>query len=209
LSINFEIQSAFNFTKSITMRSSSLLAHFAAAVIVTGIIMLIYASVQQSHRSSANDPQLQLARDLSSTLSAGRPITNLLPPDTIDIAQSLAVFAETFNHQGSPLQSTGFLNGQPPQPPGGVLDFTTKNQEDVITWQPQSDVRMAMVYEKVNSPAIACIAVGRSLKEVEIREGNLVKMSGITWIACMAVLLVHLLVQTYLYRRTSSLKPGV
>jgi hypothetical protein len=188
------------------MKHSSLLAHFAAAIIITGIILLVYASVQQAHRASANDPQLQLARDLSSALSKGRSIASLLPPDTIDLAQSLAVFAETFDHQGKPLQSTGFLNGQLPQPPAGVLDFTETNQEDVVTWQPQSDVRMAMVFEKVNSPAVGFVAVGRSLKEVEIRESNLIKMVGITWIACMAVLLVHLLVQSYLIRRSSSVK---
>ena len=185
------------------MKSSSLLVHFTAAVIITGILLLVYASVQQSHRSTANDPQLQLARDLSNGLSSGRSISKLLPPNTIDIAQSLAVFAETFDHQGKPLQSTGFLNGQLPQPPLGVLDFTQSNSEDVITWQPQSDVRMAMVYEKVNSSGVGFVAVGRSLKEVEVREANLIRMIGITWIACMVILLVHLLVQKYLLRKTA------
>lgn len=191
------------------MKYSSLLAHFAAAIIITGIVLLVYTSVQQSHRSSANDPQLQLARDLSYGLKTGRQLTSLVSADTIDIAQSLAVFAETFDHSGNPIQSTGFLNGRLPRPPAGVLDFTASNQENVITWQPQSGVRMAMVYEKVNSPTVAFVAAGRSLQEVEIREGNLVKMVGITWIACMAVLLVHLLLQSYLYRKNSSVKASV
>ena len=191
------------------MKHSSLLAHFAAAVIVTGIILLVYASVQQSHRSTANDPQLQLARDLSYGLKNGRPLTNLVPADTIDIAQSLAVFAETFDHNGNPVESTGFLNGQLPQPPAGVLDFAATNQENVITWQPRQDVRMAMVYEKVNSPTVGFVAAGRSLKEVEIREANLVKMVAITWTACMAVLLVHLLLQSYLSGRSNPIKARV
>ena len=191
------------------MKHSSLLAHFAAAVIVTGIILLVYASVQQSHRSTANDPQLQLARDLSYGLKNGRPLTNLVPADTIDIAQSLAVFAETFDHNGNPVESTGFLNGQLPQPPAGVLDFAASNQENVITWQPRQDVRMAMVYEKVNSPTVGFVAAGRSLKEVEIREANLVKMVAITWTACMAVLLVHLLLQSYLSGRSNPIKARV
>jgi uncharacterized membrane protein len=95
-----------------------------------------------------------------------------------------------------------------PQPPAGVLDFTRNNQEDVITWQPEPGVRMAMVYEKVSAAGIGFVAVGRSLKEVEIREANLVRMVAIAWIACLAVLLVHLLVQMYLLRK-SSLKPAV
>jgi hypothetical protein len=185
------------------MKNSSLLAHFAAAVIITGIIMLIYASVQQAHRSSANDPQLQIARDLSNALNKGKSFSNLVATDTVDIAQSLAVYAETFDRNGKPLQSTGFLNGQLPQPPSGVFEFANANIEDVVTWQPQSDVRMAMVIEKVNAPDIGFVAVGRSLKEVEIRESNLIKMVAITWISCMAVLLIHLLVQKFFSKRSS------
>ena len=96
-----------------------------------------------------------------------------------------------------------------PQPPAGVLDFAATNQENVITWQPRQDVRMAMVYEKVNSPTVGFVAAGRSLKEVEIREANLVKMVAITWTACMAVLLVHLLLQSYLSGRSNPIKARV
>ena len=190
------------------MKSSLLVAHFAAAVILTCVILLVYASVQQAHRSAANDPQLQIARDLGIALRSGKAVNNLFPKDTIDIAQSLAVFAEIFDEQGNPLRSTGLLNGQLPQPPAGVLDFTRNNQEDVITWQPEPGVRMAMVYEKVSAAGIGFVAVGRSLKEVEIREANLLRMVAIGWIACLAILLVHLLVQIYLLRK-SSLKPAV
>jgi hypothetical protein len=182
--------------------SSSLLAHFVAAIIITGIILLVYASVQQSHRASANDPQLQVARDLSNALRAGKSINNLLPKDTIDISQSLGIYAETFDHNGKPLQSTGFLDGKLPQPPPGVFEFTNTNIEDVVTWQPESDVRMAMVFEKVSAVDIGFVAVGRSLGEVEIRESNLVKMVGITWIACMAVLLIHLLAQNFFQKKS-------
>ncbi|HYK44401.1 MAG TPA: hypothetical protein VEV83_04490 [Parafilimonas sp.] len=185
------------------MKSSLFIAHFAAAVILTCGILLVYASVQQAHRSAANDPQLQLARDLGIALNSGKTVNNLFPKDTIDIAQSLAVFAETFDEQGNPLRSTGLLNGQLPQPPAGVLDFTKNNQEDVITWQPENGVRMAMVYEKVNAAGTGFVAVGRSLKEVELRENKLVRMVAIAWIACLAVLLVHLLVQIYLFRKAS------
>jgi hypothetical protein len=59
------------------MKSSVLLAHFAAAVILTCVILLVYASVQQAHRSAANDPQLQIARDFGIALSSGKAVNNL------------------------------------------------------------------------------------------------------------------------------------
>lgn len=43
------------------MKYSYLLTHFAAAVIITGIMLTVYATVQQAHRMGVNDPQLQLA----------------------------------------------------------------------------------------------------------------------------------------------------
>ena len=183
-------------------QTSSILTHIAAAIIVTGIILLMYAAVQQTYRSTANDPQLQIARDLSAAISSGKPINNRLPSDTIDLSQSLAVFVEIFDKNGNPLHSTGLLNGTLPKPPGGIFEYANANVEDVLTWQPQNDVRMAMVFEKINAPGEGFVAAGRSLKEIEVRENNLVKMIGITWMACMAVLLVHLLVQRYYLRKT-------
>jgi hypothetical protein len=44
------------------------ITHLAAIAIVTILCGLIYVSVQQSHRSVANDPQLQIARDISEGL---------------------------------------------------------------------------------------------------------------------------------------------
>ena len=45
-----------------------------------------------------------------------------------------------------------------------MFEFTNANHEDVVTWQPQSNVRMAMVFEKINAPGEGFVAAGRSLK---------------------------------------------
>ncbi|HEY2725934.1 MAG TPA: hypothetical protein VGI61_02075, partial [Parafilimonas sp.] len=84
----------------------------------------------------------------------------------------------------------------------GIFDFTNSNNEDVLTWQAQSNIRMAMVFEKVSSPVGGFVAAGRSLKETEVRESNLLKMVGITWIICIMILIVHLFAQIYLLKRT-------
>lgn len=183
------------------MKYALLISHTAAAIIITGIMLCMYATVQQTYRSSANDPQIQIARDISGALMKGRSINKLLPVDIINLEESIAVFAELFDKSGKPVQSTGLLNGQLPQPPRSVMDYTNNNKEDMITWQPQSNVRMAMVFEKVNAADIGYIAVGRSLKETEVRESNLLKMVAIVWIICMAALLVHFLIQSYLNKR--------
>ena len=182
------------------MKYASFISHITAAIIITGIMICVYAAVQQTYRSSANDPQIQIARDISYILTKGGSIDKLLPDGTIDLEQSQAVFVELFDKSGKSVQSTGLLNGRLPQPPQAIINYTNKNNEDMITWQPQSDVRVALVLEKVNAAGIGYIAAGRSLKETEVRERNLVKMVGIAWFCCMLVLLIHLLLQTYLYK---------
>ncbi len=183
------------------MKPSSLLAHFVAAIIISAIVLLIYISVQQSYRSSANDPQLQMARDISNALSSGKSQGKIFTVDTIDLTQSLAVFVTLFDKGGNPIQSTGFINATMPRLPQGVYQFTNSNQEDVITWQPQPNVRMATVIEKVNDANIGFVAVGRSLKEVEVRESNILKMSGIVLGICLALLIIHFVIQNFLARK--------
>jgi hypothetical protein len=167
------------------------LTHAAAAIIITIICGLIYATVQQAHRSAANDPQLQLAIDLKNKLNAGQSIEKLLPPDTIDIARSFGIFMVLYDNSGEAIYATGMLDGKMPQLPKGVLDFAKKNKEDVLTWQPQKGVRMAMVVEAVTNSNVGFVAVGRSLKEVEGRESNLVTMVFIAWLSCLVVVGLH------------------
>ena len=176
------------------MKNSTFMFHLSMAAIVTILCGLIYVSVQQSYRSGANDPQLQLARDIAAKLKDNHPADWLFPKDTIEISESLAPFVVLYNDSGEPTQSTGLLDGHLPKMPKGVFDFTRKNKEDVLTWQPRRGVRMAMVIESVQSSPVAFVAVGRSLQEVEKRVSNLITMVFIGWVICIVVIIVHWLI---------------
>jgi hypothetical protein len=177
------------------------LHYLSAIVIITTIILLVYASVQQNFRSNANDPQIQIAHDLKTYLENGKP-ANALFSDTIDLARSLAVFKSTYDHNGKPIQSTGYLNGKLPQLPSGVFNYVRNNGEDWVTWQPEPNVRLAMGILKVSSFPISYIAVGRSLKEVEERTSRLINMAVISWILCVGVILINWLVYYYYVKRS-------
>jgi hypothetical protein len=180
------------------MKRISLFTHFASAIIVTGIFMTIYATVQQAHRSAANDPQLQLARDIEARINSGKYFGHLLPDDTIDLSSSLATFVTLYNSNGAPIESTGVLDGKFPQLPSGVFDFAKTNKEDVVTWEPKEGVRIATVLESTKN---GFVAVGRSLTEVEIRESSLIKMVAIGWLACMGVILAHWVIQLWFTKK--------
>lgn len=173
------------------MSKSGWSGYATAILIVTVLSGLIYISVQQSQRSEANDPQLQIARDISDHLNKNQSIERLMAGDTVEISQSLAVFEVLYDSNGEPVRSTGLLDGKLPKIPKGVFEFTKTTGEDVLTWQPRSGIRMAMVIESVRLPDISFVAVGRSLKEVEKRINSLRTMLLIGWLVCIGILFFH------------------
>jgi len=166
----------------------------AASAIVTIIMLLVYAAVQQSYRSSANDPQLQIAADISERLKTGGNIERYFG-DTIDLERGLGWFAGLYESNGKTIRSSGYLDGVHPLFPKGVFEFARLNGEDVVTWQPRPGVRMATVVLHVNLPAVEYIVVGRSLREVESREHQLVLMVLISWLVSLGIIGIAFLIR--------------
>ena len=176
------------------MKKSNTLTHFAAAALVTILVGLIEVSVQQSYRMDANDPQLQMARDIAARIEKGQSIDRLMTNDSIDIAKSLAPFTVLYDNNNVPIQSNGLLDGKLPGIPAGVLQFAKNRGENVLSWQPRAGVRVALVVEPVHSASVSFVAVGRSLLEVEKRESNLATMALICWLLCLGIVAFHWLI---------------
>jgi hypothetical protein len=185
------------------MKKENVFTHLAAAIIVTILTAFIYASVQQVHRSGANDPQLQISRDIGDKLNGKKGVIDKwFNGDSIDISRSLAVFTTLYNYNDEAVVTTGFLNGKKPSLPRGVFDFAKREGENVFTWQPESGVRIAVVLKPLQSPDYSFVAVGRSLFEVEKREKDLLTMTVISWLLCMGIIMLHWLVG-YIITRTT------
>jgi hypothetical protein len=167
-----------------------ILQHISALSIITITMALIYACVQQTYRSNANDPQTQVIYDLKNNIREG----NISPEiflDSIDLEKSRAVFVEAYDEKGQPVRSTGYLDGKFPQLPKGVIEYARQNGENWVTWQPQRNVRMAIGIVKVNADRISFIAAGRSLYDVEVRESKLVSMVITAWVICCAIVVLN------------------
>lgn len=167
------------------------------AAIVTGLSGLLYAAVQQDLRQSANDPQIQMAEDTAAKLADGQQVQNVVPTEKVDIANSLAPYIIIFDATGKPIASSVQLDGQTPTVPSGVFDYVRQNGEDRITWQPQSGVRSAIVVTQFKGPNPGFVLAGRSLREVEIREDNIMHLILLGW---LAILIVTLLATALLFR---------
>jgi hypothetical protein len=80
------------------------------------------------------------------------------------------------------------IDGVAAVPPKGVLGASTLTHQNRITWQPRAGTRIALVVQAYKHDAnTGYVLVGRSLKEVEVREDMLF------WMATVAMGLVVLL----------------
>jgi len=172
----------------------------------------MYATVQQNYRQSLNDPQIQMAEDAAAQISSGKEIDEVVPTNVVDISTSLSPWLAVYTNAGVPLLSSGKLNGELPQLPQGVFDTSTwhtyaedgfalpvPQDEDRFTWQPQSDVRQAVVmvhYDSANGTGF--VVAGRNMREVENRVGVLVSMVAIGWLVIVVTTLVAQAIVEYL-----------
>lgn len=138
----------------------------AAAAILVVIFGALYGVVQQAERTGANFPQIQLSEDIAADLNAGAQPTSFTAGRT-DVAASLAPFVIIYDRSGRVVSGSGYLDGQIPVAPLGMLENARGQDYHAITWQPANDVRIASVTVAANKYYVLS---GRNLREVEKEE---------------------------------------
>jgi hypothetical protein len=180
------------------MLARTFLSWLPLAVAITGICLLVYATVQQNYRQSLNDPQIQMAEDAASALTEGVAIKEIIPPNsagTVYMGKSLAPWLAIYDKNGKPLVSSATwntLDSDMPVPPEGVFEAARENNgkdtsnpnENRVTWE-FIGVRQAIVV--VWDPKSEHFVVaGRDMREVEEREGHLSSFVLLAWLALLA-----------------------
>ena len=153
----------------------------ALTVLLTG---MIYVATQQSYRSGANDPQIQMATDAVNALERGASPQDLVTTNKIDIAGSLAPWLAIYDTSHQIVATSATLHGEPLAPPSGVFDNAQADGVNILTWQPEAGVRSAIV---VKSYPGGFVLAGRSLQSVEERETSLEQLLLIGGLATLAL----------------------
>jgi hypothetical protein len=153
----------------------------ALTVLLTG---MIYVATQQSYRSGANDPQIQMATDAVNALARGPSPQDLVAANKIDIAESLAPYLAIYDTSHQIVATSATLHGESLAPPSGVFDNAQTNGVNILTWQPEAGVRSAIV---VKSFPGGFVLAGRSLQSVEERETSLEQLLFIGGLATLAL----------------------
>ncbi len=146
--------------------------------LVTLFSGLVFVSVMQSLRLSANDPQVQITGDILSSLSQGAD-PKQLSPTTVDMASASNPFVIIYDNNEKALGSTVTLDKKTPIAPKAAFEKTKKNNENRFTWEPKDGLRQAVVMVKYKD---GYVLVGRSLGEVDERIKMVMRVVGIAWV---------------------------
>lgn len=168
-----------------------------AGLVVTVVAGLIEVNGQGNLRGGADNPQIQVARQSARLLAVGVDPTSIAKGPKVDLATSLGVHVTVFDRSGRVLSSTAVLAGRTPVPPRGVLS-TASHRDDLVTWQPRPDVRVAAVATRWSGPAgQGTIVVGRSLRVVEQRESRLLRRIAAWWLLAMLMTAMAALIAAF------------
>jgi len=152
------------------------------AVAVTGLSAVVYGAVQQDLRQGANDPQIQMAEDAAARLNAGVAPNTVVLSDQVELSGSLSSYVMVFDAENRLIASSAQLNGQAPPFPPSVFESARSRGQDRITWQPAAGIRSAVVVQPWRS---GFVVVGRSLRLVEERIGQIFLLTGLAWLVTL------------------------
>jgi hypothetical protein len=160
------------------------------AGLATALCLLIYLAVQQVGRQTANDPQIQIAREAKAAFASGQSVNAVIPAAQIELASSISPFISAVADDGTVIASSGRLHGQLRTVPKGVLSNVRSDGEESVTWQPEPGVRMATVVTRNPGSSGGFIVVGRSLAETESRIERIGSLLLAGWVGTLIGLIV-------------------
>ncbi len=158
------------------------------AVAVTLVMGFAFGVGQQVMRSLANDPQVEIIESVSDALAQGQDPQAFRSLASADMAKSLSPFVIVYDESGKAVSGTAMLDGQTPTPSNGVFDVAKAKGENRLTWMPKKGVRIAAIVKSYSSEqGKGFVLAGKSLREMEARVKNLLKLSVIAWAGALIV----------------------
>jgi hypothetical protein len=151
------------------------------ALATTLLCGFAYFGLMHYIRTEANNPQIQLAQDIATSLYGNQtPNANL--SGNVDIQKSIAPFVVVYNSNGAPVDGTGKLDDQLPNISPGILTEVERQTERRFTWQPNDTVQVAAVVRYYqNEQHAGYVLAGKNLRETEQLQSKLLIYIASSW----------------------------
>ncbi|MDQ0801385.1 hypothetical protein [Arthrobacter sp. SLBN-112] len=151
-----------------------------AAIVTTLIFGSVYVSFQQIGRHTANMAPAAAAaaqlQHMGSDVTAGPRLE--LTPDS-------GIFLIVYDEGNVPISTTVTLHGTVPSVPDGVLQTARSLGTDTVTWQPEPNLRMAIVAKEA---AGKVVVAGQSLAPFEASDRMTLTFLALGWLGGLLVI---------------------
>ncbi len=182
--------------------------HFRSWLALIGVTTFIFGTIfvlmQQTARFSANDRPTEIANIASERLRNGADPSDVMPevntntkttslPFVIVTTQDREVLANSLDIDGN-------FNSLPPK---GVFD-SALNHQNLITWRPTNNVRLATTVNYIDTGAKKYFVVtGQSLKYTEEKIATYAQLTVAGWIASISWMTLVYFFAGHLHEQTS------
>jgi hypothetical protein len=176
---------------------SALAAWLPLAVSILILSGLIFYGIRQNDRGLAYDPLIQPSEYYAKLISNGEAAPEAIVPSepTQDLGSSVDTFLVIVDDSGKSIGSSLTIGKKLPEVPAEVLDKAKQTGQNLAAWRPQDGPKIAAVITRYTGQASGYTVVGKSLREVEKREKQLLLATGI---AALAALVLSLLATRFL-----------
>ena len=165
-----------------------------AAAAVTLVAGLTYVVAQQVGRRAADDVPRAVVEQWVARLGQGDSTDGIAAAPTVDLTSQASPFTIVYDASHRILASSATVHGGPPNIPAGLLDVAVANQGNHVTWQPQPDVRQAIVAAPWHSgPRTGVVVSGIGLGPTEDRAYQTRNTVLAVWVAALALMSLGLL----------------
>lgn len=172
--------------------------YLLGAIILTGVFSTMYVLVQQQGRMLANDTPTLLATQVAKQLDAGLGLSSVNMGAT-DLANNPVPFVIVYDKQGKAVGGSGYLGQKLAVAPKSMLQHAKSNRNNVVTWQPKADVRIASVTVAAKD---YYVLGGQSLKATEDHATHLLKLTALGYVASVVVLVAYVCLSRFTRART-------
>ncbi|MET3932778.1 hypothetical protein [Arthrobacter sp. OAP107] len=151
-----------------------------AVLVVSLVFGSVYVALQQLGRSSANEAP---AAALAAQVQLAKPTP--APGPRSELTSESGVFVIVYGADNRPESGTVTLDGWLPAVPGGVLNTARTSGFDAVTWQPEPELRMAIV---ARPSAAKVVVAGQSLGPYEDRDRRTLVILALGWLVSVLVI---------------------
>ncbi len=114
------------------------------ATVLTIAFATMFGLIQQLNRMQANDTPALLATQVAKQLDADLGL-NSINMGATDLANNPVPFVIVYDKQGKAVGGSGYIDQKLAVVPKGVLEHSSKGNDNAVTWEPKAGVRIASV----------------------------------------------------------------